>query len=154
MKHLGGIAREWLDLRGPEDERPQDLSERISEEHLRAIIGRDSRSPDTGFKSDPEYAQACEDRHTLLSEVLSLRSRLRWVAVTECLPMDMCTVLVWITGPETVTCEEPFVEIGAYNPERGNWQCYLYGEERDVEVSHWMALPPYPDIPATRRTSL
>ena len=145
---LRGIAREWLDLRGPGDQRGGDgSSERLSKEALRAIIERDRVSGLKARSPDAAYAQASQDRHALLGEVMSLRNRLRWIAVTECLPMDMCTVLLWITGPGSVTCEEPFMEIGAYNPERGNWQCYLYGEERDVEVSHWMALPAYPGVP-------
>lgn len=162
MKHLGStvidvgatapvrsLTRDWLDLRGPEDERGDD--ERLSEDKLRAIVERDRRGPQMQTQAqtpapDAGFSQAVDDRHALLGEVMSLRNRLRWVAVSECLPLDMCTVLVWITGPENVTCEEPFLEIGAYNPERGTWQCYLYGEEQDVQVSHWMALPPYPDV--------
>lgn len=120
-------------------------SEQLSQEQLRAIAERDRESPETKFKSpDAACAHAFQDRRALLDEVLSLRNRQRWLPVTESVPADMYTVLVWITGPEDVTSEEPFAEIGVYNPERRQWQCYLYGDEQDVEVSHWLELPEPP----------
>lgn len=150
---LRDIRPEWCDGRIVAVNSDLRGSERLSQEQLGVIAERDRESRETRFKSpDAACTQGFQDRRVLLDEVMSLRNRLRWLPVTESVPADMYTVLVWITGPENLTSEDPFAEIGVYNPERRRWQCYLYGEERDVEVSHWLVLPEPPDAAAAPDT--
>lgn len=66
-----------------------------------------------------------------------------WIPVVERLPRHMQEVLGVIVAPAEL--DVPFVHIVHLNERRQQWQLGGFDDyDIDVEVSHWMALPPLP----------
>jgi hypothetical protein len=69
----------------------------------------------------------------------------QWIAVSERLPTHIHSVLIRVTKEGRSLSDLPYTDIGIYNDRRGKWQMNDGdGDDIDVEVSHWMPLPPAP----------
>lgn len=79
-------------------------------------------------------------------EIAVLRERQRWFPVTERLPETEDFVLAVVNGKptESITLVDS-IEIASFMRDEG-WFLGMYPEWEDPKVTHWMPLPPAPEV--------
>lgn len=79
-------------------------------------------------------------------EITMLWERQRWVPVTERLPETENFVLAVVNGKpaENITLVDS-IEIASFMRDEG-WCLDMYPEWEDPKVTHWMPLPPAPEV--------
>lgn len=92
-----------------------------------------------GFRGKEAAIKAVDDACILAVAALREQEQRRWIPVTERLPQNYTSVLVYLPG------ESPFPTVHeAYIGCDGEWHCSIvYGIENE-DVTHWMPLPEPP----------
>lgn len=90
-----------------------------------------------------EYVDRCK---RYADEIMTLREKYQWIPVTECLPETEDFVLAVVNGKptENVTLVDS-IEIASFMRDEG-WYLDMYPEWEDPKVTHWMPLPPAPEV--------
>lgn len=90
-----------------------------------------------------EYIDRCK---RYAEETMALREKQQWIPVTERLPETEDFVLAVVNGKpaENVTLVDS-IEIASFMRDEG-WCLDMYPEWEDPKVTHWMPLPPAPEV--------
>lgn len=90
-----------------------------------------------------EYVDRCK---RYADEIMALREKPQWIFVTERLPETEDFVLAVVNGKpaENVTLVDS-IEIASFMRDEG-WCLDMYPEWEDPKVTHWMPLPPAPEV--------
>lgn len=90
-----------------------------------------------------KYVDRCK---RYADEIMALREKPRWIPVTERLPETEDFVLAVVNGKptENVTLVDS-IEIALFMRDEG-WCLDMYPEWEDPKVTHWMPLPPAPEV--------